>query len=111
MIANDYLVNSGGVIFLLSYLKKTRGVLTAWDITKSIAERKFTSKVEEIMTRDVVFAEPDNDLLLIISKLEQYRISAMPVVNNSEVLGYVSSDLITQRYVARFMQDQEFLRL
>ncbi|TXT66452.1 MAG: Glutamate dehydrogenase (NAD(P)(+)) [Promethearchaeota archaeon] len=91
--------------------QKLVGVVTAWDITKSIAERKFTSKVEEIMTTDVIFAEPDHDLLLIISRLEQYQISAMPVVDNSKVLGYVSSDLITQRYVARFMQDQEFLRL
>ncbi len=91
--------------------KKLVGVITAWDITKSIADRKFTSKLEEIMTKDVISAAPNHDLLLIISRLEQYQISAMPVVDNSQVLGYVSSDLITQRYVARFMQDQEFLRL
>lgn len=90
---------------------KLAGVITAWDITKSIAEHKFASKIEDIMTKDVITAAPDHDLLLIISRLEQYQISAMPVVENAKVLGYVSSDLIAQRYVARFMQDQEFLRV
>lgn len=90
---------------------KLVGVVTAWDITKSIAEHKFAQKIEDIMTKDVISAAPDHDLLLIISRLEQYQISAMPVVENSEVLGYISSDLIAQRYVARFMQDQEFLRI
>jgi CBS domain-containing protein len=90
---------------------KLVGVITAWDITKSIAENKFPSKIEDIMTKDVITAAPDHDLLLIISRLEQYQISAMPVVDEYEVLGYVSSDLIAQRYVARFMQDQEFLRV
>ena len=90
---------------------KLVGVITAWDITKSIAENKFPSKIEDIMTKDVIKAAPNHDLLLIISRLEQYQISAMPVVDEYEVLGYVSSDLIAQRYVARFMQDQEFLRV
>jgi predicted transcriptional regulator len=67
--------------------------------------------LEEIMTKDVVTASPDYDLLLIISQLEQYQISAMPVVEKGKVLGLVSSDLIAQRYVARLMQDQELLQL
>ncbi|TFF97521.1 MAG: CBS domain-containing protein [Promethearchaeota archaeon] len=90
---------------------KLVGVITAWDITNSIAEHKLASKLEDIMTKNVITAAPDHDLLLIISRFEQYQISAMPVVKNSKVLGYVSSDLIAQRFVARFMQDQEFLRV
>ena len=44
-------------------------------------------------------------MLDIVRELEQYQISAMPVVKDGEVLGKVSSDLITQRYVLSLLQD------
>ena len=56
------------------------------------------------MTKDVITASPEFSVLDIVRELEQYRISAMPVVKQGKVLGMVNSDLITQRYILEYLQ-------
>jgi CBS domain-containing protein len=56
------------------------------------------------MTTEVITASPDFSILDIIRELEQYQISAMPVVDQGKVLGMVNSDLITQRYFLEYLQ-------
>ena len=96
---------TSGIVAVLSN-KKLVGVITDWDITKAIAEGISTSNLENIMTRDVIAAPPDLSLLDVIRKLEQYKISAMPVVNEGIVLGKLSSDIITQHFVLNLLQEQ-----
>ena len=59
------------------------------------------------MTKEVISASPDFTILDIIRELEQFQISAMPVVKDGEVLGKVSSDLIAQRYILNYLQTHE----
>ena len=56
------------------------------------------------MTKDVVIASPDFSIIDIVRELEQYQISAMPVVEQGKVLGMVNSDLIAQRYILEYLQ-------
>jgi glutamate dehydrogenase/leucine dehydrogenase/CBS domain-containing protein len=78
---------------------KLVGVVTDWDITKATAEGNIEATLDKIMTKNVVTAHPNFTILDIVRELEQYQISAMPVVEEGIVLGKVSSDLIAQRYV------------
>lgn len=96
---------NSGIVAVLSN-KKLVGVITDWDITKAIAEGISTSNLENIMTRDVIVASPDLSLLDVIGELEQYKISAMPVVKEGIVLGKISSDIITQHFVLNLLQEQ-----
>ena len=43
----------------------------------------------------------------MVRKLEQNRISAMPVVVDGKVLGMVNSDLLTQRTLLQMLQSGE----
>ena len=79
------------------------GVVTDWDITKATAEGVRDVSLEKIMTKNVISASPDFSILDIVRELEQYQISAMPVVKDGKVLGRVSSDLIAQRYILNFL--------
>ncbi|MFX0032446.1 MAG: Glu/Leu/Phe/Val dehydrogenase dimerization domain-containing protein [Candidatus Hodarchaeota archaeon] len=97
---------NSGIIAVLSKGKLV-GVVTDWDITKSTAEGKTDISLEQIMTKEVITAMPEFTILDIIRELEQYQISAMPVVKDGEVLGKVSSDLIAQRYILNYLQDHE----
>jgi CBS domain-containing protein len=97
---------NSGIIAVLSK-GKLSGVLTDWDITKCTAEGKQNETIENIMTKNVISASPDFTVLEIIGHLEQYQISAMPVVKDGDVLGKVSSDLITQRYMLNYLQTHE----
>jgi glutamate dehydrogenase (NAD(P)+) len=96
---------NSGIIAVLSN-EKLVGVLTDWDITKATAEGISASNLENIMTRDVIKASPDLSLLEIVRELEQYKISAMPVVKEGIVLGKISSDIITQHFILNLLQEQ-----
>ncbi|MHC1636075.1 MAG: homocysteine biosynthesis protein [Candidatus Methanospirareceae archaeon] len=79
---------------IVSDNNKLVGIVTAWDISKAVA-RKY-NRLEEIMTRKVITAEPEEPLELVVRKLEKYNISALPVINKKrEVIGIVTSDGIS----------------
>jgi len=94
---------NSGIIAVLSE-NKLVGVLTDWDVTDAVASNNRDVLLEKIMTTDVITASPDFSILDIIRELEQYQISAMPVVDQGKVLGMVNSDLIAQRYFLEYLQ-------
>lgn len=97
------IVEKEGSIVAVISKEKLVGVVTTFDITRAIAEGNINLKLEKIMTRDVIKASPDYTILEIVREFEQYKISAMPVVKDERVLGKISSDLITQRYILEFL--------
>ncbi|MFW9988180.1 MAG: Glu/Leu/Phe/Val dehydrogenase dimerization domain-containing protein [Candidatus Odinarchaeota archaeon] len=98
---------SSGIIAVLSN-GKLIGVVTDWDVTKATAEGSIDTTLDKIMTKEVITAHPNFRIVDIVRELEQYKISAMPVVEEGIVLGKVNSDLIAQRYVLDLLQSQEF---
>ena len=102
--AKSMIDNNSGIIAVISN-EKLVGVVTDWDITKASAGGSCDGIVTEIMTKQVITASPDFNILDIVREFEQYQISAMPVVQEGKVLGKISSDLIAQRYILNFLQD------
>jgi len=94
---------NSGIIAVLSQ-NKLVGVVTDWDVTSAVASNSCDVELEKIMTKDVITASPEFSILDIVRELEQYQISAMPVVEQGKVLGMVNSDLITQRYILEYLQ-------
>jgi glutamate dehydrogenase (NAD(P)+) len=94
---------NSGIIAVLSE-NKLVGVVTDWDITAAVASNSCDVNLDKIMTKDVITAAPDFSIFDIVRELEQYQISAMPVVEQGIVLGMVNSDLITQRYILEYLQ-------
>ena len=92
------------IVAVLSLDDRLAGVITTWDITRAAAEGASKGSVERIMTRKVISADPAASILDIVTDLEQNQISAMPVVEDGNVLGMVSSDLLAQRYLLRLLR-------
>lgn len=83
------------------------GVVTGWDITKATSLGSPDNlPLEEVMTRQVVAADPQDGILDVIRKLEHHEISAMPVVSGRAVLGMVSTDLLARKSLFRLLQSQ-----
>ena len=57
------------------------GVVTTFDVTKAVAQPNRTIKVKDVMTRNVISARADEPIDVAARKLEQHRISALPVVD------------------------------
>ncbi len=76
------------------------GIVTAWDLSKAVANGK-VSQISEIMTRRVYSARPDEPIELAARTLDTHSISALPVVDReNRVIGMVTSDHIS-RLLAR----------
>jgi CBS domain-containing protein len=83
------------------------GVVTGWDITRATAIGSPDNlPLENVMTRQVIFADPQDGILEVIRKLEHHEISAMPVASGKSVLGMISSDLLARRSLLRLLQSQ-----
>ena len=83
------------------------GVLTRWDITRATALGSPDDQpLEEIMTGEVIAAQPTDTILELVRKMEHYEISAMPVVQDNSVLGMINTDLMARRSLLRLLQSQ-----
>jgi len=83
------------------------GVVTDWDITRATSIGSPENlPLEQVMTREVISADPADNILDVIRKLEHHEISAMPVVSGKSVLGMISSDLLARRSLLRLLQSQ-----
>ena len=70
------------------------GIVTAWDISKSVARN--CTELDEIMTKDVIVASPEDPIELTARKMKKYSISSLPVVDgNDRVIGIVTTDHIS----------------
>lgn len=73
---------------------KLTGIVTSWDISKAVACRHLT--LEEIMSRNVVTASPDEPIKVAVHRMEKHNISALPVVDDqNRVLGLITSEAIS----------------
>jgi homoserine O-acetyltransferase len=70
------------------------GIVTSWDIAKAVACRY--GSLDEIMSRSVVTAAPDEPVTEAARRMEERSISALPVVDaDRRVIGLISSDAIS----------------
>jgi glutamate dehydrogenase (NAD(P)+) len=94
------------IIAVLSADGRLAGVVTAWDVTRAVAQNSCGQQVASIMTRDVIAVNSSASILDIVTDLEQNQISAVPVVDDGKVLGMVNSDRLAQRYLLRLLRSQ-----
>lgn len=88
-------------ILVLDDEKQLVGIISAIDFQSGFAKNK--SLVEDVMTKEVITAYPDETLTTAFDKLTKYRIECMPVVereNPTAILGIISFRDIENRYEA-----------
>jgi homoserine O-acetyltransferase len=67
------------------------GIVTSWDIANAVA-CGYTS-LDQIMSSHVITATGDETIEAAASRMEQHRISALPVIDQAQhVIGLISSD-------------------
>lgn len=84
------------------------GVVTAYDVTRAASEGICDAVgLSDVMSREVIAAAPNDKIIDVVRKLEQNRISAMPVVVDGKVLGMINSDLLTHGTLLQMLQSNE----
>ncbi len=85
------------------------GVITDWDITQAAARGELAgATVDAIMTREVASCKPEDSIIDVVRKLEQYDISALPVLSpEGKLLGVVTADLLATRTLYRLLLGEQ----
>jgi len=93
------------IVAVVSEKGKLIGIVTEWDVTRAMAHSlPSDTPLTRIMTADVISVSPESTILDCIRRLENYEISAMPVVEDDQVVGVVSGDLLARRSLFRLLQ-------
>lgn len=78
---------------------KLEGIITERDIMSkvvSIGKDPSTVKVKEIMTKDVIFIEPDSDIDEAAETMTKNEIKKLPVIYQNRLIGIVTAmDIVT----------------
>ncbi|MGM0770590.1 MAG: homoserine O-acetyltransferase MetX [Halobacteriota archaeon] len=71
------------------------GIVTSWDVSKAVALK--CSKLDDIMTKEVLVADPDEPIVAAAKRMERHSISALPVVDEKKKLvGIIDSEDISR---------------
>lgn len=97
--------SNSSILAVISQQEKLIGIITNWDLTQAMAlGLQADASLTRIMTAKVITVEPETTILDCIRRLENYEISAMPVVEDEKVVGVVSGDILTRRTLYRLLQ-------
>ena len=91
--ANIFSKNRIGAILVRDDDGFVRGVFSGRDIVRGLAglgSRCLETGVVELMTRDVVFCGPEDDIDTIMAIMTDRRIRHLPVMRENQLLGIIS---------------------
>jgi CBS domain-containing protein len=92
---------------------KLAGIITERDIIRGIADRGVASlsyKVEDMMTREVKTCKTTDSLKDVIRLMAMRRVRHVPVVENGELLGIISSTDVVRFRLEEQASDLAVLR-
>jgi CBS domain-containing protein len=95
VIAKRIVTKSVNHIVVVDGVRKLRGIVTSWDITRAMAEGK--NALADIESRNVVTAKPDEPLEIASKRMANNNISALPVIDiEKRVLGIITSEDVSR---------------
>jgi CBS domain-containing protein len=97
--AASVLIDTGSsLLVIVDQNEQLKGVITQWDITRAAAAGcGLAGSVAQIMSREVISASLDDNLIDVVRKLEYHEISTIPIVKDQSVLGLISTDDLARR--------------
>jgi CBS domain-containing protein len=94
-VAQRLIDQSVNHVVVIDGLGNLKGIVTSWDITKSVAEA--SKELRDVIVKRVYTATADEPLESASRRMAQHNISALPVVDgNGKVLGIITSEDISK---------------
>ena len=81
-----------GALVVMDETNLPAGILSERDITRALAndEQIFSKLVSDLMTKDVITALPQDDLISVANTMTEKRVRHLPVVEKGKLVGIVS---------------------
>jgi CBS domain-containing protein len=111
--ANTLREHAVGSVLALKDDGSIAGVLSERDIVRGLSSRGsavLEQSIDSIMTRDVLVAHPEDNMMMVMSCMSEHRIRHLPVVEDERVVGVISIGDVVQARIAELEGESESLR-
>lgn len=105
--------NKVGSLLVLDSKGAIVGIVTPLDLLKqsyTACEKIHETKVKAIMTRELIIAEPEDDLNYIQVIITENRIRHLPIIENNKLAGIVSIGDIVKTQLKEMDVENRYLR-
>jgi CBS domain-containing protein len=102
-----------GAMVVLDESHDVAGIVSERDIVRIVAEQGadgLTQPVSACMTRDVIFAEPQEHIDALMARMTDRRIRHLPVCVNGKLVGIVSIGDLVKSKIAETVAEAENLK-
>jgi CBS domain-containing protein len=111
--AIEYLANNKiGVLLVLSDEGKICGIISERDIIREFAKSKeetLDKKVADVMTLQVIFVEPDDEIEYVEKVLTQNKIRHLPVLQDKRLVGLISIGDVVKAALSETKTENKYL--
>ncbi|MCX7879065.1 MAG: CBS domain-containing protein [Ignavibacteria bacterium] len=105
--------NNIGLLIVLSLEAKVVGTISERDIIRKLAtdpEGCLTAKVKDVMTKQVLVVEPEDDLEYAEQIMTQNRCRHLPVIQNDVLVGLISIGDIIKFQLKESQTENKYLK-
>ena len=102
-----------GAMVIVGEQDQVVGILSERDVVKAVAElgaAGLTQKVSQWMTKDVLFAQPDEPVHVLLERMTDRRVRHLPVVVGGKLAGIVSIGDLVKSKIAETEAEAETLK-
>lgn len=102
-----------GAMVVLGDRREVAGIFSERDLARAVAEHGAEAlhlKVAEVMTRDVIFADPAEKVDVLLSRMTDRRIRHLPVCVDGRLVGIVSIGDLVKIKIAEVEAEAEGLK-
>ena len=102
-----------GAMVVLDQAQEVAGIVSERDIVRVVAEKGadgLACTVADCMTKDVVFAEPQETVDSLLGRMTDRRIRHLPVCRDGRLVGIVSIGDLVKRKIEETVAEAETLK-
>lgn len=102
-----------GAVLVIDKKSEIVGIISERDLLRESSERSdllATTKVGEIMTKDIIIGTPNDELDYIMGIMTNNRIRHLPIVENKKVIGMVSIGDIVKAQLEKTEYENHYLK-
>jgi len=102
-----------GAMVVLSEARDVAGIVSERDIVRIVAEKGadgLLQPVSDCMTREVIFAEPQETVDSLLTRMTDRRVRHLPVCRDGRLIGIVSIGDLVKSKIAETVAEAETLK-
>lgn len=102
-----------GAMVVLTEARDVAGIVSERDIVRIVAEKGadgLSQPISDCMTRDVIFAEPQETVDSLLTRMTDRRVRHLPVCRDGRLIGIVSIGDLVKSKIAETVAEAETLK-